>query len=84
MDLTQLDIDNFIASTDPCIWKMLLLLTRSVRDASMPMATLTASNNKKITLLLPFVCTAFYHKQPVQYTSTHYTNRPVRQPHWKQ
>ena len=24
MDLTELDIDNFIASTDPCIWKMLL------------------------------------------------------------
>ena len=44
-DLTELDIDNFIASTDPCIWKM---LTRSVRDASMPMATLTASNNKKL------------------------------------
>ena len=30
IDLTKLDIDNFVGSIDPSIWKMLLLLTRSV------------------------------------------------------
>ena len=69
MDLTQLDIDNFIASTDPCIWKMLLLLTRSVRDASMPMAMLTASNNKKLH--------CFYLLCVLLFTTNNQCNTPV-------
>jgi hypothetical protein len=48
IDLTKLDINNFVESIDPSIWKMLLLLTRSVRDTSQPMATYTASSIKKV------------------------------------
>ena len=48
IDLTQIEIDAFIAQIDPSIWNMLLLLTRSARDASQSLETLAISNSKKL------------------------------------
>ena len=48
IDLTQLEIDAFIAQIDPSIWNMLLLLTRSARNASQSLETFAISNSKKL------------------------------------
>ena len=69
IDLTKSDINTFVESIDPSIWKILLLLTRSVRDASQPLAKYTVSSSKKVH--------CFYILCVLLFTTNNQCNTPV-------
>ena len=62
-DIASLDISHFLESLDPQIWKMIVLLTQSVRDRhiNVNIQSLPSTHTKKNAVLFSSLCLTFLY-----------------------